>query len=34
MKSYFCEGYKILFPTMVLYMNALIELEKKWHTVE
>lgn len=28
MKSYFCEGYKILFSNMVPYMNAMVELEK------
>lgn len=28
MKSYFCEGYKILFSQMVPYMNAMVELEK------
>lgn len=27
--SYFCEGYKILFSTMVPYMNAMVELAKK-----
>ena len=26
--SYFCEGYKILFSTMVPYMNAMVELAK------
>lgn len=26
--SYFCEGYKILFTTMVPYMNAMVELAK------
>ena len=26
--SYFCEGYKTLFSTMVPYMNAMVELAK------
>ena len=26
--AYFCEGYKILFSTMVPYMNAMVELAK------
>ncbi|MGS3073936.1 anaerobic sulfatase maturase, partial [Escherichia coli] len=26
--SSFCEGYKILFSTMVPYMNAMVELAK------
>ncbi|MCL8360890.1 SPASM domain-containing protein, partial [Escherichia coli] len=26
--SYFCEGYKLLFSTMVPYMNAMVELAK------
>lgn len=30
--SYFCEGYKILFSTMVPYMNAMVELAKNQST--